>query len=109
MNEFKKIMKQLEKGESEVILDYADENWDDGWLVVQDVKTHEYTYVNFDEDEPEVYQVKLIASLAYDILHDVNDDGSTLEGLFSNCCCGEQVTDDEIRYLWFDYEEEDNE
>lgn len=85
-----------------IILDY---DWD--FFVYKDMKTKKYYYfetlANGASVSLEVYPV---AVLEYTVMHDVqSEDGDELEELFDNFVCGEEVTDDGIRYWWFGREE----
>lgn len=64
-----------------------------------------YFYLETDEnDASDFYELELVASLNYDISHLWNDSAENckmLADLFDNDYCGEVVSDDEIRFLWF--------
>jgi hypothetical protein len=67
----------------------------DGWSVC--LEDGEFYYYHDGERE----HVELVASLYYDIMNDCKIDTVTLSEMFDNTCCGEQVTDNYIAYLWF--------
>lgn len=64
---------------------------------------NQYFFMDIGEgDVDEFYEVEIIAELKFSILHDLQvKDGEELHSLFDCDCCGEQVTDDYISYLWF--------
>lgn len=83
----------------EIVLDYDD------FLVIR----FEYQYFLLSIEQcgnkqeyvvsGEVYPV---ACLQYSINNDVIADGETLSELFDNAVCGEQITDENIYYWWFE-------
>ena len=79
-------------------------NYDD-WSVVF-IRGHYYYYEHEVEGSSDTYfEVTPIATLNYSIVHDIKSD-EHLHELFDNDMCGEQVTDDEIIYWWFQSVEE---
>ena len=85
-----------------IILDY---DWD--FFVYKDRKTEKYYYFATSANGASVsFEVYPVAVLEYTVMHDVqSEDGDELTELFDNCVCGEEVTDDEIRYWWFERKE----
>ena len=80
--------------EVEYILDYDD------WSVVK-IDGHYYYYEHeIEGSSDELYEVESVASLHYNIVHDIKSD-KHLHELFDCDMCGEQVEDDEIIYWWF--------
>lgn len=57
---------------------------------------NEYYYISNDE----VTKVEIIAQLRYDFGYQPKEDD--LYDLFECLCCGEQIEDDGMRFLWFD-------
>lgn len=74
-----------------VILDYPD------FMIYQKPDTKEFMCLSDGEEE----EVELCAELTYDINHDVIAPDEVLIDLFESDFCGEQVSDDCIKYLWF--------
>lgn len=58
-----------------------------------------------ENDASDFYELELVASLNYDAkylwLVWTDENRRVFENLFDNDCCGEVVSDDEIRLLWF--------
>ncbi len=75
----------------------------DEFTVYSDLETGRYYYLEGGEnDADEFFEVELAASLYYDVNHDIKlKRGETLDYLFDCCVCGENITDDNIQYLWF--------
>ncbi len=82
----------------EIVLDYAD------WQIIR-IEHQFFCYsielsgnnrgcIVFSEVHP-------VACLEYSITGDAIPDGEALSQLFENDVCGEQVTDENIRYWWF--------
>lgn len=57
---------------------------------------NEYYYISNDE----VTKVEIIAQLRYDFVCQPKE--GELYDLFECLCCGEQIEDDGMRFLWFD-------
>lgn len=84
----------------QVIIDYDD------FQIIGEAGTGRYFYIECGEnDASDFFEVKCIASLYYDINHDLKidhaDAGMYLSELFDCDMCGESVFDDHIEYLWF--------
>ncbi len=86
----------------------------DEFTVYLDIETGKYYFLEGGEgDADEFFEVELAAVLLYDENHDIKlKKGETLQHLFNCCACGEEVTDEGIKYMWFsrvDAEEEEDE
>ena len=84
----------------ELVLDYSD------FQVFRDTASGRYYYVECGEnDADEFFEVECVATLYYDITHDLQIDlaeaGSILSQLFDCDICGEAVLEDHFEYLWF--------
>lgn len=86
----------------QLILDY-----EYNFFVYLDKKTGKYYYLESSEnDASDFFEVYPVAVLNYTIIHDIKvKDGKELSRLFDNFVCGEEVTDDKIRYWWFERKE----
>lgn len=64
---------------------------------------HQYFFKEIGVNDADRFcELELIAELEYSEEHDLRiKDAETLHSLFDCDVCGEQVTDDYIRYLWF--------
>lgn len=71
------------------IIDYDD------WYVC--LEGDRYYYYSSDER----IEVEPIATLTYVIINDLKVDGAEMDHLFDNFCCGEAISDHDIRYIWF--------
>ncbi|MEG2086126.1 MAG: hypothetical protein RR054_04450 [Clostridia bacterium] len=62
-----------------------------------------YMEESIEGDAEEFYEVEVIAELKYSIENDLNNEatGASLAAMFECDCCGEYVTEDCIKYLWF--------
>lgn len=78
----------------EIILDY------DEFKVLKNIYDGKYKLID-EEGYMADEELELCAVLVYDINHDVNDDGMLLSELFDCNYCGEQITDNDIKYYWF--------
>lgn len=85
-----------------LILDY-----EYNFFVYLDKETGKYYCLECSEnDASDFFEVYPVAVLNYTIIHDIKiKDGEELSRLFDCCVCGEEVTDDEIRYWWFERKE----
>lgn len=82
----------------ETILEY------DEFCVYREIATGKYFYLEGGEnDASDFFEVEPIATLIYDVNHDINEEDvqEHLIGLFECSCCGEYVKDDCIEYIWF--------
>lgn len=55
-------------------------------------------------DASDFYELELVAELTYDINHlwkDTDINCKVLKNLFDNDCCGEVVSDKDVKLLWF--------
>lgn len=86
----------------QLILDY-----EYNFFVYKDKKTGRYYYLECPEsDTSDFFEVYPVAVLNYTVIHDIRlKNGEELSRLFDCCLCGEEVTDDEIRYWWFERKE----
>ena len=98
-NTYNEFMKFIADNTDEIqyILDYDD------FAVVKitnEIGLDEYWFYS---NEEETYcKVEIMAELTYDVNNDLQiKDETILHTLFDCYCCGEQITDDEIKYLWF--------
>lgn len=98
-NTYNEFMKFIADNTDEIqyILDYDD------FAVVEiinDIGLHEYWFYS---NEEETYcKVEIMAELTYDVNNDLQiKDETILHTLFDCYCCGEQVKDNGIKYLWF--------
>ena len=82
----------------------------ESFKIYKDLESGKYYYYTVDFEDEEIYkcEVEVVASLLYDVNHDVaaNKD---LDGLFECDVCGEHVTDDFIEYLWFNFKDDPEE
>lgn len=97
------------------LMQYIDSNYDkveyvldyDDFAVVKILGWHfgldEYWYFEQGENDCDTFcKVEIMAELTYDVNNDLQiKDGNTLHTLFDCYCCGEQVNDNGIKYLWF--------
>lgn len=86
----------------QLILDY-----EYNFFVYMDKKTGRYYYLECPEsDTSDFFEVYPVAVLNYTAIHDIRlKNGEELSRLFDCCICGEEVTDEKIRYWWFERKE----
>lgn len=90
------------------LLEYIDNNDNvkhilnyDNFAVVE-IDNEFWYFEQGENDCDEFYKVELIAELIYDIENDIKiKTGDELHKLFDCDCCGECITDEDIRYMWF--------
>ena len=78
----------------------------DDFSVYKDAADDKYYYLEEGEnDASDFFEVELIAQLTYSGEHDLKlpsqHAGERMSVMFDCDCCGEQVRDDDIVYLWF--------
>jgi hypothetical protein len=88
---YEQLKQYIKEHDYELVLDYGDD------FEVYKIEGR-YWYWN----DEELCEVQVVAELKYDVLHDINAEGSELSELFESCCCGEYVYDSGISYLWFE-------
>lgn len=74
----------------------------DEWAVVQIGERYFFYTFPVESASDEFYEVELVATLDYDINHDLNlKSDEDMSDMFECDMCGEQVRDDGMTYYWF--------
>lgn len=98
VSEFIRLMNENAGKRFKLILD------EEGFSVYADTQYHRFYGVQFEESDGDgsYCELRLAASLTYDVLNDVKiKDDTTLPLLFDCDFSGEYVTDKNLYYLWF--------
>lgn len=78
---------------------------EDEFYVFKDEHTGRYYFFERNDvnDASDFFEVYPVSSLTYDVNHDIKvKDGAKLASLFDCVCCGEEVSDETIKYWWFE-------
>lgn len=80
---------------------------EDSFFVFKDEHTGRYYYLEGgSNDASDFFEVYPVSFLTYNVTHDIKiKDGEKLAFLFDCICCGEEVSDETIKYWWFDKKE----